>query len=275
MPLLRVAAGLALTVSLVTVDLRAQAGNEPCALAGRPSIGYFLFPMKDHPLSARIKLSLEQALPGGNRIALSTFMKIARDSAGRTMTEEQFSCTLNANGVPTPVTRIQISDPVGGRNMNWVRGDNNGEIVQIRHQTTPSLPAPLPPRQTPEQLAGRKLYAERLREETVVEDLGNKTILGVEAKGSRSTRTIPPAEAGSLSPIVVKDEVWRSTAEQNLILLSISDDPRTGRRTQEVVELNQSVPDPTLFEVPKGMHTQEYESTVKIISSPPTDSAAQ
>jgi hypothetical protein len=100
-------------------------------------------------------------------------------------------------------------------------------------------------------VGGRGGGAECGARETKTEDLGMRTIAGVEAHGTRTTRTIAPGDEGNDLPLVVMDEMWRSK-EFGLVVLGITDDPRVGRKTFEVEELSSSEPDASVFAPPDG-----------------------
>jgi hypothetical protein len=75
-------------------------------------------------------------------------------------------------------------------------------------------------------------------------------MLGLDVEGTRSTITIPQGAEGNDRPLTIVSEEWRSPV-LGFDLLSISDDPRFGRSTREVKEVNQGEPDATLFQPPK------------------------
>lgn len=83
------------------------------------------------------------------------------------------------------------------------------------------------------------------------EDLGVRTIDDIEAKGTRGTGIIPVGDLGNDRPLTIVRESWVST-RYNIPLLTITDDPRTGKRTDEVTEFQPGEPDPALFQIPKG-----------------------
>jgi hypothetical protein len=87
--------------------------------------------------------------------------------------------------------------------------------------------------------------------ESAREDLGTATIQGVEARGYRITTTIPAGEQGNDQPLVSKREVWMAPGFGRA-LREITDDPRMGKRTMELVNLTQSEPDLTAFQPPEG-----------------------
>jgi len=83
------------------------------------------------------------------------------------------------------------------------------------------------------------------------EDLGIRTINGVEAKGTRMTRVIPAGRDGNDQPLTITSEWWRSE-ELGIMVMSVNDDPRTGTITMELTDLERGEPDAALFQVPEG-----------------------
>ncbi len=83
----------------------------------------------------------------------------------------------------------------------------------------------------------------------VTESLGTQTIEGVECEGTRTTLTIPAGEIGNELPIVITNERWYSSKLQTDVL-SKRHDPRTGDTTFKLVNINQSEPPASLFQVP-------------------------
>jgi hypothetical protein len=83
------------------------------------------------------------------------------------------------------------------------------------------------------------------------EDLGQQTIEGVLAKGSRSTTVIPAGAIGNEQPITVVSEEWFSQ-DLKVLVLTKHVDPRVGETTYRLTRIGRSEPDPTLFELPAG-----------------------
>lgn len=88
------------------------------------------------------------------------------------------------------------------------------------------------------------------------ESLGNQTIEGVTAEGTRVTLTIPAGEIGNTLPIEIVDETWYSS-EFQLVVMSKHRDPRSGETTYRLINLSRSEPDRSLFEVPADYTVQE------------------
>jgi hypothetical protein len=87
-----------------------------------------------------------------------------------------------------------------------------------------------------------------------VEQLGTRTIHGVQAEGRRVTNTIAAGEIGNDRPIEVVRETWYSS-ELQITLMSTTSDPRIGATTYEVTNLQRGEPSQSLFEVPAGYTT--------------------
>ena len=83
----------------------------------------------------------------------------------------------------------------------------------------------------------------------VREDLGQQTIEGVVATGTRITTTIPAGAIGNEQPIKVVSEQWFSPELQVLVLTKHSD-PRTGETTYRLTNISRAEQARSLFEVP-------------------------
>jgi hypothetical protein len=201
------------------------------------------------PFTATAKTTYEQSLPDGNEIRGYIYTHQARDSAGRTRSEMGQGCRLDENGVAQPQLSVSVRDPEAKTFTSWQVGMNFQKIAHVTHQRdTPSNAL------TPDEIAAlRKANESRQpqRSEFKAEDLGTRTIAGVDAKGSRNVRTIPAGREGNKLPLVITTETWMSK-EFGFVVLAITDDPRRGRTTYEVEELSRSEPDPSLFAPPAG-----------------------
>ena len=91
----------------------------------------------------------------------------------------------------------------------------------------------------------------RSTSEATQEDLGEQTIEGVVARGTRTTRTIPAGATGNDAPLVTTTEVWNAVS-LGLVVREVRDDPREGKTTKELLELSQNEPGPAIFQPPEG-----------------------
>ena len=81
------------------------------------------------------------------------------------------------------------------------------------------------------------------------EDLGTKSVNGLQAEGVRVTRTIAAGAMGNEKPITVVTERWYSPDLQMAIMTTHSD-PMMGTITSKLVNVTQGAPDASLFQVP-------------------------
>ncbi|HWQ33669.1 MAG TPA: energy transducer TonB [Blastocatellia bacterium] len=88
------------------------------------------------------------------------------------------------------------------------------------------------------------------------ESLGEQTIEGLKAEGTRWTTTIPTGEIGNERPIEIVNEVWYSPELQVELMRRFSD-PRTGETIYKLININRSEPDKSLFEVPSDYTLKE------------------
>jgi hypothetical protein len=79
--------------------------------------------------------------------------------------------------------------------------------------------------------------------------LGTQTIEGVQAEGTRLTKTIPAGQVGNDRAIQIVTERWYSSDLQTVVLMKHSD-PWSGETTYRLANINRSEPAATLFQVP-------------------------
>jgi hypothetical protein len=217
------------------------------------------------PFSSVAHSTLEQRLYDGNVIRTQAEIRQARDSAGRTREERQMGCAMGEDGQMHPRVSININDPVARESISWTVNDPLGrKVVRINHfPAPPNRTVNPPPTPTPEQQQLRaeqqrlaQLQAQSQRNQIVNEQLGTRTLNGVEAIGTRTTQTIPAGKQGNDMPLVITNEIWRART-LGLTLFAIQDDPRRGKSTFEYTELNLGEPDPSLFTPPAGYTIEE------------------
>jgi hypothetical protein len=259
----RKAAALVAVVILAVVA-KAQDTTAPCTVGLRSFFGFGVSSQTGAPYTATVKASLEQRLPDGNTIRGFTITHQARDSAGRMRSEVPQECYIGDDGLLHLRMNVNVQDPVTKSYLYWEIGESMNKTARLSHMIE------IPPRKfTPEEIEEQKKYAMRHRipqGESKHERLESKMLAGVMADGSRTTRTIPPGEEGNDLPLTIVYESWRSK-ELNLEMLQINDDPRTGKRTTEVIEVVRGEPDPALFEAPKGYMVEEQKVTTTVVAS--------
>jgi len=231
----------------------AQNSEPACSVGVNHFVGYGGMGQSDLPYTATAKTTFEQHLPDGNEIHGYVYTHQARDSAGRTMSEMATGCLPDENGVPQPQLSVSVFDPATRSSLFWQAGMLGDKVVRVSHTSGNVI------KLTPDEIAARRKANESRQPpsgEFKSEDLGTRTIAGVEAQGLRTTRTIPAGQAGNKLPLVTTRETWRSK-ESGLVVLGITDDPRQGRTTYEIEDFSRTEPGPSLFAPPEGYRVED------------------
>ena len=191
------------------------------------------------PYSAQASTQFTQTLADGTHIQRSSTATMARDSQGRTRTEQTTSSIgpLAASG-GTAKTTVLIHDPVAS--MSYVLDPNAHTVRQM------AIPA-----RAGQPRIGAGPAGARHSANTTTEDLGTQVIQGVNATGKRITRTIPAGAAGNDRTIQVVTETWTSPDLQ-VVVMSKTSDPRFGESVYQLTNITRTEPDPALFTVPAG-----------------------
>ncbi|MEO8027642.1 MAG: hypothetical protein ABI823_14265 [Bryobacteraceae bacterium] len=233
--------------------------------------------VKNAPYSADAVTETVQTLPDGNRIVNKNSATLYRDSEGRERREQVLN-NLGPFKAGEAVKTISIWDPVAKANysldesrrtarkspMGMFSFSGPGTRVAGSIGSSEGWTASAPPEVTilrapPAEARGNVMYYEnhtvtitgdtKDTSRTRTEDLGEKLIEGVKAKGTRTTFTIPAGEIGNERAIDVVSERWYSDELQTVVMTRRSD-PRSGETTYKLTNLNRSEPLKSLFEVP-------------------------
>jgi hypothetical protein len=109
---------------------------------------------------------------------------------------------------------------------------------------------------------------------TTSEDLGTQIIEGIPADGRRQTTVWPVDSIGNDRPITTTSETWFSP-DIKQIILSKSDDPRSGEHTHKLMDVSRAEPDPSLFEPPPGYTVKDEKGEFTINWTTPPQRANQ
>ena len=194
------------------------------------------------PFSATFSTQTTQALSDGNQIQRSTTGTLARDSQGRTrrdMTLPVIGPWAASGKIPPHV--VFINDPVASTNYILQPDTKTARKMEIRKHSGqhPNGKFAPPPGST---------GIERDKN-IATTSLGTQSVNGVQAEGTRYTRTIPAGVLGNEKPIVITTERWYSPELQTVVLTKRSD-PRLGDTVTQLTNIQRSEPDATLFQVP-------------------------
>jgi hypothetical protein len=219
------------------------------------------------PYSAETVTETLQVLGDGNRISRTTMTRVYRDGQGRTRREHL--------GTGTIAQTISISDPVAHTSYvldpaTKTASRTGGTIVMPIGTRPVAASADTRARVEQEHQAGRARGSGGGRGGAVgvvepsqglmrtpapgnpnakKEELGQQTIEGVSATGTRTTTIIPVGAIGNAQEIRIVSEQWFSPDLQVLVMTRHSD-PRSGETTYRLTNIVRAEPDPALFIVP-------------------------
>jgi hypothetical protein len=196
--------------------------------------------IKGQPYSLVEKTTQVRTLSDGTVMTTHLEKHEMRDSEGRTRTEmgtvKDGRFEVQNVFLVEPAAKIYVDMTV------------NGKTTMVTHFPEPK--PVIPP--TPEQEARARMHANR-KEHPVLppsyEELQPETIAGVYATGRRRTLIIPVGREGNDRDIHVVEDTWTSP-DLKVRMRSTRDDPRSGKITMEVTEIEQNEPDPALFQIP-------------------------
>jgi len=196
------------------------------------------------PYSATTMIETTQTLSDGTNITRKIQANVYRDTQGRVRRETTLPAIgpLAAGG--TSKSFVLIHDPVAG----------TAYELRPDAKTAVQLPARPGGNKNPDALQNK--FEARIQEEIAngtlkKDDLGTQTINGIQAQGTRYTRTIPAGQIGNDKAISVVNERWYSPDLQ-IVVKSTRTDPRFGSTTYTVTNVQRQEPAASLFTVPAG-----------------------
>jgi hypothetical protein len=231
--------------------------------------------VKGKPYSADTSTETVQGMVDGNRIVHRTVSKFYRDSEGRTRREQTFGNVDPGNSSPHEV-KVFIDDPVNGTafvldpgsksadKMQRTRkflderiGEDDGTRIMVKSVNDSeageqSAPGRMMVKFRDEHSGNPNAVVLQIQDDkrdVVKEDLGTRNIEGVDCSGTRQTTTIPAGAIGNEKPISMVTETWFAPAIA-AVVESTTDDPRYGKTTYQLTNVQLSEPPRSLFEPP-------------------------
>src|ERR1700759_2800043 len=132
------------------------------------------------PFSATYTAQTTQTLADGNKISRNSTGRVARDSEGRVRRDVTLPAGPWSDSSSAPAHAIFISDPVAGVNY----------ILHVEKKSAEKFTPPNDGKQHPHP-DGKNGGGPDRDQDAVTTSLGTQTIGGVQAEGTRITRTIP------------------------------------------------------------------------------------
>jgi hypothetical protein len=211
--------------------------------------------------TAIVKQTYEQNFTDGNTEHWTLETIQARDEAGRTMRQHIEGCALDGSGQPQLRLQTAVNDPSAKTNAFWSTGLGTMALVTLVHQQIQTPP--------PDWKDIPRTPMPNYRPAVTREDLGTRTIAGIEATGSRITQIMPAGSEGNDMPIKTVSETWLDK-QNHVTLMAVTEDPRTGRHTWEVESLTIGPPDRALFTPPANYKVWEQNIQTQVAVSAAT-----
>ncbi|MGH9358525.1 MAG: hypothetical protein ACRD22_20465 [Terriglobia bacterium] len=255
--------------------------------AGRPFVREFMVlsagPMMESkivtgaPYSAEAETEIRQTLADGNHIDHKETSWIYRDSAGRIRHERTLSMLgpMSAQGKMVtlfdPVAHVTYILDLARKTAYKITGPRKGMVrdrgmgmlggqVTVSTMGMPGGPVTMGPTggDFVYRHEGRNFIYRRegIESEPQSVSLGTRTIDGVTADGTRTTRVIPAGAIGNEKPITIVSERWYSP-KLLTVVMTRRDDPRFGVITYQLTNIKLSEPAAVLFKVPAGYKIEQ------------------
>lgn len=168
-------------------------------------------------------------------------------------------------GVTIVSDSIVAEGPVAGAAYAGARVE--GPVIGNRIvMAAPGAPMPLPPDCAPQGAQSKRLPP--------AVSLGERTIEGVRAIGSRHEFNIAAGEIGNEQPITVRSEQWFSP-DLGVVLESTHRDPLVGDTMYRLTRINRTEPDASLFVVPADYTVESIAPPRFEAASPPPSEEAR
>lgn len=260
---LTMVAFVAMAVTGVSQNLEARPAPNPLKI-NAPGCGdaeNMRVPQKPQTYYVELKTTTVQTLANGATITTERSETEARDSQGRSMSAHAFITYLSE----TTHTEMMfhVTDPVENTETNWSTQRKEATVLKLppkeeQHGCWATESGsmrmnygPIVPAARPNVAAAVRPLQQAPMERPKFEDLGTSMIEGLEVHGHRTTTVTPAGKIGNDQPLVRTTEVWFSPLVPRA-LREVTDDPRMGRSTTEVVKLDLSDPPLDTFQPPEG-----------------------
>ena len=201
------------------------------------------------PYSATRTITRVQKLDNGTMITHTEVIKEARDSEGRTYMERVPETTGAGTGNRA---FVRVFDPVNRVAISWSLNSKQATVVHLPDAS----PAGMSRLAQGSGGAGGSMHFRGNMQAANVESLGTKTINGVTAEGTRTTRVIPAGTQGNDQSLTVTHESWVSS-DLKIAVMRVDTDPRFGSTTMELTNISRDEPPSTLFQAPAGYTVNE------------------
>jgi hypothetical protein len=208
-------------------------------------------PIPQAPFYATLATEWVKYAADGATITLVNQRNVARDAQGRVYQERWVLVPKNSD-IKSYMNWIQIGDPKKHTLYNCSPQKRVCDLLV--YDPTDSLAAATVHKGTTQTLKdGSRTW----------EELGTRSILGIDTVGFRDTTITNAGTMGNDQPLTSMSEYWHSDL-LGINLLSIRSGPFFGKQTFTITELTATDPGPQLFEVPEGYKINDQRKNTPI-----------
>jgi len=205
------------------------------------------------PYMAEYKIVRVEVRAGVTSLPHESRIVTARDAQGRQMAA---TTDFPTSADQKPITHFQVVDPMAHLTFAWSFPGKKAIVmaIPIYGEIQSACGA------ASGGIVSMDCAAKPTKE--TVEELGTKTIQGVEARGRRTTWTTPSEYVGKdkkhkppVCPAEVStNELWKAMAPglTGLVAREVSEDAQSGKMSKELVKFSQREPDKAFFRPPAG-----------------------
>jgi hypothetical protein len=212
----------------------------------------YIPPLLNAPFSAIVHTEWTRPMSGGGNFTFVNQRQVARDSHGR-IYEERWLLAPKGSEDKSRMNVIQIADPNAHTLYNCFTLqtphrcvlEKFAEAAVKSYKPAVSQSGPLPNN------TGARVH----------EDLGTRTISGIETVGTRDTSNLDAGIMGSDQPFSTWREFWQAP-RIGVNLYSEVADPSVGKQVFTLTEVSLAEPDPKLFELPEGFEVVDRRKPV-------------
>jgi len=205
-----------------------------------PMQSIFIPPKPGAPFSLTLDSEWARTMENGGTFTVVNERHIVRDSKGR-IYQERWFLVPKGGKVKSQMNVFQITDP---DQHTWLNCEVRTKVCELLQYNLTTEEIYQPPTGATGPLPNGSGYR-------MHEDLGPNVTLGIDTRGYRETHTIYAGEMGNDKPMVSMREFWYSP-HLGINLISIVDEPQTGKQVFTVKEISTTEPDSSYFEVPEG-----------------------
>jgi len=231
--------------------------RRPDGGANGPMQSIFIPPKPGAPFNLTLDSEWSRPMENGGTFTVVNERHIVRDSKGR-IYQERWILVPKGGKIKSQMNVFQITDP---EQHTWLN-------CEVRTKVCELLRYALTNEQNYQPLIGRTGPLPNGTGYRLHEDLGPNVTLGIDTHGYRETRTIYAGEMGNDKPMVSVREFWYSP-QLGINLISIVDEPQSGRQVFTVKEISTAEPDLGYFDVPEGYKIVDHRHEITEQEPPP------